>query len=191
MLLPDQPGSVAHMAVAAGKDGNLYLMNEEALGGHSSTTNQVLDTVQIGACWCGPSYFVDPKDGLARVVSSGGTMVQVWKLGTSPEPSLSLVTSSANIAGTQFPGFFTSVSSNGTANPIIWALSHPTTASKSPIFLYAFDPENGGATMNQLLKVQAGNWPNTGGNSNLVPVVANGKVFVASHEQLQIFGLLQ
>ena len=45
--------------------------------------------------------------------------------------------------------------------------------------------------MNQLLKVQAANWPNTGGNSNLVPVVANGKVFVASHEQLQIFGLLQ
>ena len=192
MLLPEQPGAVAHMAVAAGKDGNMYLMNENDLGGHSTTTNHVLATVKIGDCWCGPSYFVDPKDGLARVVSSGGSTVEVWKLTTSPSPALTLVTSSPKIvSGTQNPGFFTSVSSNGTSNPIIWALSHPSTASKSPIFLYAFDPENGGTTMNQLLKVQAGNWPNTGGNSNLDPVVTKGKVFVASHEQLQIFGLLQ
>ena len=28
-----------------------------------------------------------------------------------------------------------------------------------------------------------------GGNENLVPVVANGQVFVASNKQLQIFGL--
>ena len=145
MLLPDQPGGVAHLAVAAGKDGNMYLMNEDALGGHSTTTNHVLATEQIGACWCGPSYFVDPKDGLARVVSSGASMVQVWKLTTSPSPSLSLVTASTTIvSGTQFPGFFTSVSSNGTANPIIWALSHPTTASKSPIFLYGSTPRSTG-----------------------------------------------
>jgi streptogramin lyase len=43
--------------------------------------------------------------------------------------------------------------------------------------------------MQELLKVQAGNWPNTGGNSNLIPVVANGEVFVASYQQLQIFGI--
>jgi hypothetical protein len=36
----------------------------------------------------------------------------------------------------------------------------------------------------------AGNWPNLTGNANLVPVVANGQVFVASNKQLQIFGLL-
>ena len=35
----------------------------------------------------------------------------------------------------------------------------------------------------------AGTWPNVGGNSNTVPVVANGKVYVASYEQLSIFGL--
>ena len=189
MLLPDQPGGIAHLAVAAGKNGNMYLMNENALGGYSTTGNNVLDTVQIGGCWCGESYFQDPSDGLARVVSSGGKTVNVWKLATSPSPSLSLVSSSPGIAsGIQSHGFFTSVSSNGTSNPIIWALSHPTGATSRPIFLYAFDPESG-ATMNQLFKGQAGNWPNTGGNSNLVPVVANGKVYVASYGQLQIFGL--
>jgi hypothetical protein len=39
------------------------------------------------------------------------------------------------------------------------------------------------------LTAAAGNWPNVQGNSNLVPVVANGRVFVASNKQLQIFGL--
>jgi hypothetical protein len=43
--------------------------------------------------------------------------------------------------------------------------------------------------MNRLFERTAGNWPNTDGNANLVPVVANGLVFVASYQQLQIFGL--
>ena len=74
LVLPDQPGSTPHLAVAAGKDGNMYLMNEDHLGGYSPTTNDVLGTYEIGACWCGPSYFVDPSDGAGRVVSSGGAM---------------------------------------------------------------------------------------------------------------------
>ena len=43
--------------------------------------------------------------------------------------------------------------------------------------------------MKRLLKVAAGNWPNLDGNANLVPVVADGQVFVASNMQLRIFGL--
>jgi len=43
--------------------------------------------------------------------------------------------------------------------------------------------------MELLFQGQAGQWPNIYGNSNLVPVVANGEVFVASYQQLQIFGL--
>ena len=45
--------------------------------------------------------------------------------------------------------------------------------------------------MKQLFKGVAGAWPNLGGDANLVPVVANGLVFVASNQQLQIFGLKQ
>jgi hypothetical protein len=43
--------------------------------------------------------------------------------------------------------------------------------------------------MKQLFKGTAGAWPNLGGDANLVPVVANGLVFVASNQQLQVFGL--
>ena len=190
MVLPDQPGSIPHMAVAAGKIGSMFLMNVDHLGGYSTQKNNVLGGFGIGNCWCGPSYFVDPSDGIGRVVSSGAHTAQVWKVQTSPKPALVKVASSPSILGAQDGGFFTSISSNGTANPIIWALSRPTKASGNPLFLYAFNPESvSGGLMQQLVKIQAGAWPNLGGNSNLVPVVANGEVFVASNKQLQIFGL--
>jgi hypothetical protein len=190
LVLPDQPGDLPHLAVAAGKDGNMYFMNEDDLGGYSTTQNNGLGTYQVGGCWCGQSYYVDPTDGLGRVVSSGGNTVGVWKVQTSPTVALTNVTSAGINGSVQDPGFFTSISSNGTANPIIWAISRPAPNNNgAPISLYAFNPESGGSTMTQLFHATAGAWPNTGGNANLVPVVANGLVFVASNQQLQIFGL--
>jgi len=189
LVLPDQPGSTPHLAVAAGKDGNMYFMNEDDLGGYSSSGNNVLGTYQIGGCWCGESYYVDPSDGLARVVSSGGNVVDVWKLETSPTPSLTNVTHSPGLSTGQNGGFFTSVSSNGTANPIIWALARPTSQTPPSMLLYAFNPESGKKVMTQLFKAVGGSWPNQGGDSNQVPMIANGMVYVASNRQLRIFGL--
>jgi len=188
MVLPDQPGSIPHLAVAAGKNGSMFLMNEDDLGGYSTTTNNVLGTYQIGGCWCGESYFVDPSDGLARVVSSGGNVVDVWKLQTSPTPKLTNVTHAAISTG-QNGGFFTTVSSNGTAGPIIWALSRPTSQKPPTMILYAFNPETAGKAMATLFKGVAGSWPNIYGDSNQVPTVANGLVYVGSYKSLRIFGL--
>src|SRR5580693_1642623 len=143
LVLPDQPGSTPHLAVAAGKAGSLFLMNEDSLGGYSTAKNNVLGTYNVGSCWCGQSYFVDPSDGAGRVVTSGANTVEVFKVLTSPKPALTRVASSPGLVGNvQDPGFFTSISSNGTASPIIWALSRPTSASKNPIYLYAFNPES-------------------------------------------------
>ena len=192
LVLPDQPGSIPHLAVAAGKDGNMYFMNEDNLGGYSPNTNNVLGTYGVGGCWCGQSYYVDPTDGAGRVVSSGGNSVQVWKVQTSPKVALTEVAASGYILGQQDPGFFTTISSNGTASPIIWALSRPQNSPKAPLNLIAFNPDSGKkkSTIKQLYKKEAGEWPNLTGNANLVPVVANGLVFVASNKQLQVFGLL-
>jgi hypothetical protein len=189
MVLPDQPGKFPHLIVAAGKDGHMYFMNEDNLGGYSTVKNNVLGTYSIGGCWCGPSYFVDPTDGLARVVSSGGNKVEVWKLQTSPTKLTGVA--SGTISSGQNGGFFTSVSSNGNASPIIWALSRPLSQQAYNIALYAFNPDSGGSKMTLLFESRAGSWPNQGGDSNQVPVVANGKVYVASNKQLRIFGLLQ
>jgi len=189
MLLPHQPGPLPNLAVAAGKEGNMFLMNRNNLGGFNINSNDVVGTFYIGGCWCGESYFVDPSDLAPRIVSSGGNSVGIWKLQTSPSVTLTNVSNSNELPGQQFPGFFTSVSSNGNASPIIWAVTHPNLSGSPTIQLYAFDPEAGGTTLQQIFQGPAGTWPNVNGNSNIVPVVANGKVFVASHKQLVIFGL--
>lgn len=188
LVLPDQPGSTPHLAVAAGKAGTMFFMNEDNLGGYSTTKNNVLGSYGVGRCWCGQSYFVDPVDGLGRVVSSGGRAVEAWKVQTSPKAALIKVATSPSVGGGQDPGFFTTISSNLNAQPIIWAISHPPNTKPAPIYLFAFDPDSG-STMKVLFQGTAGAWPNLGGNANLVPVVANGLVFVASNKQLQIFGL--
>lgn len=190
LVLPDQPGSKPHLAVAAGKVGTMYLMNEDDLGGYSTIKNNVIASYSVGGCWCGQSYFVDSTDGLARVVSSGGKSLEIWKLQTSPKVLLKRARDGFVGGSVQDPGFFTSISSNGTSSPIIWALARPPANSKKyPIYLSAFDPEAGTGAMTRLFHAIAGSWPNINGNANLVPVVANGEVFVASYKQLQIFGL--
>jgi hypothetical protein len=187
LVLPDQAGSIPHLAVAAGKDGDMYFMNEDALGGYSSTKNNVLGTYQIGHCYCGESYFTNAKS-VPFVVTSGGQTVGVWKLATSPAPALKNVTNSPALTTGQNGGFFTSISSNGAHSAIIWALGRPISKTQ-PMILYAFNPNASGTTMTTLFQGNAGTWPNISGDSNQVPVVANGEVFVASNKALQIFGL--
>ena len=117
----------------------------------------------------------------------------MWKIQTSPSVSLINESSSASIGGTQDPGFFTSISSRGHDDSIIWALSRPNDALPANITLYALQGESGGATLTTLFQATAGTWPSFNGvlgrNSNLVPMVANGRVYVASYKQLTIFGL--
>lgn len=178
MLLPQQSGTYANLAVAAGKFGTLYLLDADNL-------SHLLDSETIGSCWCGPSYFTG-SDGVGRVVSSGGQLVGIWTVQDTATPKLALQTSYYKIPDGQYPGFFTSVSSNGTTqgSAIVWAVSRPTNADPAYVYLYAIDPDNG----TRLYRGLAGQWQNFGGNSNIVPVVANGHVYVASNQTLSIFG---
>lgn len=187
MLLPPQSVSSNNLAVAAGKVGILYLLNADNLGnGATNFTGKPMGQVNIGGgCWCSPSYFTD-SDGVGHVVSSGGNNVVIWKVAGGTEVHLQKGATSSAIAGGQDPGFFTSVSTNGTManSAVIWAVGRPVDSSPADVTLYAFNIAG-----KQLFSGVAGTWPNTGGNANIVPVVANGKVYVASYEQLSIYGL--
>jgi hypothetical protein len=187
LLIPDRPGSSAHLAVAAGKSGDMFLLDRDNLGKFNETKNHVLDTQTIGQCWCGQSYFVG-EDGIGRVLSSGGNQLTSWKVGTVPKPSLIKEwDASASFTTHVFQkGFFTSISSDGVkpGTAVVWAVERPTSAPPT-LTLWAFDASSG----EKLGAASAGNWPNTGGAANAVPVVANGNVFVASYRALMIFGL--
>ena len=181
MQLPTQSGTVPYLAVAAGKDGRLFLLDRLNMGAP-------LDAHQLAPCWCGPSYFVG-SDGVPRIVTSHGASVSTWQLVLSPSPHL-VQEGSANIVTGQDEGFFTVVSSNGTTagSAIIWAVGRPKTTTA--VSLYAFAATASGGTYKQLFSsTAAGSWPNTTGNANIVPVVANGRVYVASNKELVIFGV--
>jgi hypothetical protein len=90
----------------------------------------------------------------------------------------------------QDPGFFTSVSSNRTGNAVVWAVGRPVDPNPADVILYAFDPKAAALGNNAwLFAGVAGTWPRVTGNANIVPVVANGRVYVASYKELAIFGL--
>src|SRR6516164_9287566 len=127
----------------------------------------------------------------AGVVTSA-RRVFTWKVQTSPSPTLVQEQTFETLPSGQDPGFLTSVSSNGTqaGTAVIWAVSRPTDTNPANVLLFAFDPAASSRPNNfyPIFSAIAGTWPNTGGNANIVPVVANGQVFVASNQQLGIFG---
>lgn len=181
MLLPDVHGPVPHLVAAAGKDGKMYILNRDNLGGYNppvfgaGAIDTVVAEVNIGACWCGPSYF--DSDG-PYIVSSGGSNVHVWKVHTSESVSLIHDAVSPPLDthgdGGFDAGFMTSVSSDGEKHGIIWAVSRPDGTGQ--VWLYAFEtkPPHGSDTLALLYSQPVGVWQ--GSNSNVVPVVANGKV---------------
>jgi hypothetical protein len=190
LLLPRTPTAAASMAAAAGKDGNLYLLDSTNLGG-TSAFGIGSTPVQIGACWCGQSYF---SNGAVHIVTSGASQVMMWTVQTSPSLNLALSGFSVIQSG-QDGGFFTSVSSNGlnsSSDPVIWAVSRPTDLGGA-INLWAFKatvPNLPGAILPPLLRgVNAGRWASHTADADIVPVVANGRVFVASYKNLRAFGL--
>lgn len=185
MLLPTQSGSIPSLATALGKDGNLYLLNRASLGGYHTNENAVVGVYYGGGCWCAESYFTG-QDGINRVVSTGGNQLQTWQVHTSPSVRLVADSWSQNIESGQDPGVFTTVSSNGKKNGIIWAIARPDGSNNDAVYLDAFNADNGHPLVTNMI---AGYWPFTSANANLVPVVTNGKVYVGSYKQLAIFGL--
>jgi hypothetical protein len=179
-----------HLAIAAGKVGQMYLLDRDNMGKYDLTgTNHVLDAVDIGKCWCGQSYFMG-ADGVPRIVSSGDPYLKVWKITTATSPKLDLDYSSlVDLGAVSFQkGFFTSISSDlqKPETAIIWAVRRPTDDATATLTLYAFDAANG----KLLYSAPAGTWPRyRGAAANVVPTVASGKVFVASSGELRIFGL--
>jgi hypothetical protein len=185
------------LVVAAGKDGRMFLLNANNMGGYTpGGPDNVLDVQQIGGCWCAPSFFTG-SDGVGRVVSSGGNTLSTWKIvqtATSSslvqEASITLPFLLREKKGANFPsGFFTSVSSNGTSmnNGIIWVTGRQA-ASRTTVTLYALNATPSNGTFQILNQVAAGPW-NYPLNANTVPVVANGQVYVASDGYLTIWGL--
>ncbi len=179
--LTDNNGQVHHLAVGAGKDTNIYVVNRDNMGKwNPSNNNQIYQEIQgalPGGEWAMPAYFNntvyygDVGDNLKAYMISNA------KLSTTP--------TSQTTTSFEYPGTTPSVSANQNTNGIVWAVEN-----SSPAVLHAYDATN---LAHELYNSnQAGSRDQFGpGNKFITAIVANGRVFVGTQTGVAVFGLLQ
>ena len=183
MLLPDltdSAGTVRHLMVGAGKDGNLYVVNRDSMGKFSPSANNIwqeLDGVVPSGIHSTPAYF----NGSVYYGDSGATL----KAFTVANAKLSATPVSQTPSQFGYPGAFPAVSANGTSNAIVWAHENST-----PAVLHAYDAGNLAHELYNSNQA-AGSRDHFGtGNKFIAPTVADGRVFVGTTASVAVFGLL-
>jgi hypothetical protein len=188
----------------------MYLLSTETLGGYNSGTDSDLEDVigAPGGYWSSSAYWSGQN-------SSGQNVAFVYSAGTGTTPSngdylkmfsvgsngLLSTTPYAQSSNTFPAGSTPSTSSNGVNDGIVWAIERPEAIGVQPgvgaAVLYAYDAANvTGSQMNLLYSsaqaVSEGVLRDRGGCANKfqVPTIANGKVYVATQNELDVFGLL-
>jgi len=179
--LTDNNGVVHHLAVGAGKDTNIYVVNRDNMGKwNPNNNNQIYQELQgalPGGEWAMPAYFNhtvyygDVGDNLKAYAISNAM------LSTTP--------TSQTTTSFEYPGTTPSVSANQSSNGIVWAVEN-----SSPAVLHAYNASN--LAQELYNSNQAGSRDQFGpGNKFITPIVANGKVFVGTQTGVAVFGLLQ
>jgi hypothetical protein len=177
--LTDGSGNTWHLAVGAGKDSNLYLVNRDSMGKFNSNKNNIYQELAgslPGGVYAMPAYF-----NSTIYYGSVGSPIQAFTI-TSAKISTSATAETTNSFG--YPGATPSISANGTNSGIVWAVEN-----NSPAVLHAYNATN----LNELYNSnQASNGRDQFGNGNkfITPMIANGKVFVGTPNGVAVFGFL-
>lgn len=182
LVLPDMTdasNTVRHLAVGAGKDGNLYLVSRDKMGGYNSSANQIYQEIAgalPGGIWSAPAYF----NNLLYYGPVGQPILafQFSKAMLSTSPVAQTATNFA------YPGATPSVSAYQNANGIVWA-----TENTDPAVLHGYDA----TTLEELYnsnQAPGGRDQFGTGNKFVTPTIANGKVYVGTTSGVGVFGLL-
>jgi hypothetical protein len=177
----DSSGTIRHLAVGAGKDAIIYVVDRDAMGKFNSSMDQIYQEIKGqlgggGGVFSMPAYF----NGAVYYGAVGDSLkafpIASAKLAASPSSQ------TANTFG--YPGATPSISANGAANAIVWAVENGGTA-----VLHAYDAANL-ATEFYNSNQAANSRDQFGGNKFITPMIANGKVFVGTPNSVAVFGLL-
>ena len=183
MLLPpldngQGTGTSVSLVVGAGKDTNIYVLNQGNLGKFNPTMDsiyQLMSGALPGGAWSSPAWF----NGTLYYGGVGDNL----KAFTFAGGHFTLTASSAN--SFTYPGTTPSVSANGTANGIVW-----TADNQSVAVLHAYDASNVATELYNSNQASGGRDHFGTGNKFIVPTIANGKVYVGTTNGVGVFGLL-
>ena len=182
MLLPDvtdSGGSVRHLLLGAGKDGNLYVINRDNMGKFKPSTDmtwQQLNGIFPSTDFSTPAFF----NGTVYYGDVSNTLkafpITAAKLSSSPSSE------STTIFG--YPGTSPAVSANGRANGIVWAVENAGSA-----VLHAYDATNLAHELYNSEQAAGGRDQFGAGNKFITPTVADGMVFVGTPNSVAVFAL--
>jgi hypothetical protein len=179
ILLPPQPGPYPNLGVIAGKQGTIYLVNQDDLGEYNSSADQVVQEVAFN-----PNEEINIDGGITYWNNSiyvggsgpGGIGIPVEQFSLS-NGLLSAAPVAATSRNYSFFSLF-SISANGANDGILWGI----------------DQQKGGSTLDAFNATNlAPLYASPQFDKTLhfvVPMVANGKVYVTTRDSLAVLGLL-
>jgi len=190
LILPAQTGPIPHLMMTADKQGEIYLLNRDNLGGYNGNSNTNVQSFNNGG-FSVHSNLVFFNNGLFLVPDGGPaekwTFNPTIGLFTTAPQSKSSHTFGCN--GCDGGGSNFSISSNAGYDGIVWAIDY-SQFGNGPAVLYAFDTSN--------LTTQLYSSSTAAGNRDQAlvavkftsPTVANGKVYVGGRDGVTVYGLL-
>jgi hypothetical protein len=178
--LTDSSGTTRHLAVGAGKDAIIYIVDRDSMGKFNPNSNNVYQQVQgalAGGVFSMPAFFNN-----TLYYGAVGDKIKAFSIN-----SAKLVASATSQTPKVFryPGATPSISANGSKNAILWA-----TENGNPAVLHAFDARNLANELYNSNQASGGRDHFGAGNKFITPTVVNGKVYVGTTTGVGVFGLM-
>jgi hypothetical protein len=177
--MKDAKGEDRYLAIGAGKDSNIYIVNRDNMGKFNPNNDkaiyQEIDGALAGGEWATSAYF----NGSVYFGPVANNLLQF----TFANARLSKSPKSKSAALFIFPGTTPSISANGSSDGIVWAIEH----SDPTDVLHAYDATNLTHELynSNRQRDQFGTASHFG-----TPLIVNGKVYVGTSSSVVAFGLL-
>jgi hypothetical protein len=184
ILLPDQTSNTPHLLVTSGKNGSIYLLNRDFLGGYNPSDNsqipQYVPNAFLGEFFGSPLYWNNLVYFLAHQ-----DYLRVYSLSVDGNGNSVLSTAPVDQTAGRLTTFgLPVISANGTTNGIVWLVRNVagipllSAYNASRLFLL-YDSGMASGSRDSLGTVA----------HFATPIVANGRVFAGTQTQLVAYGL--
>ncbi|HEY3861810.1 MAG TPA: pyrrolo-quinoline quinone [Verrucomicrobiae bacterium] len=178
----DSNGAPRQLAVGAGKDENIYLVDLARMGkfnpGNNKAIYQEVTSLLGGAVFSMPAYFNSTLFYCANNDRLRAFPFIKARLG---------VTSATSASTAGATGATPSVSGSNNSNGIVWVINSPNNSSA---ILEAFSAANVSTEIYSSAQAAGNRDGFGGGNKYATPMISNGKVYAGSTNGVAVFGLL-
>ncbi|MHB8218474.1 MAG: PQQ-binding-like beta-propeller repeat protein [Candidatus Sulfotelmatobacter sp.] len=186
LVLPPQSGLHPNEIIGGDKEGKIFVVDRDNMGKFNSEKNQIVQTLKTTA----GSYYSSPAYWQQNVYYSGSyDYLSMYSLTNG---KLSAVPVSQSPTKFSYPGSTPSISADGSANGIVWAIEtagEKNTQGGPPATLHAYDATDVSTELYNSNQAGKRDLPGPGVKFS-VPTIANGKVYVGTQGEIDVYGLL-